>query len=70
MKHLRTALRLALESSTDDEEEEEEEEEDGAGGAPSTPARGSRGAAVSSEVAAKRERAKELFGELVDLLIN
>jgi hypothetical protein len=68
VKHLRTALRLALESSTDDEEEEEEE--DGAGGAPSTPARGSRSAAVSSEVAAKRERVKELFSKLVNLLIN
>ncbi len=69
MKHLRTALRLALESSTDDEEEEEEEE-DGAGGTPSTPARGSRGAAVSSEVVVKRERVKELFSKLVNLLIN
>ncbi len=70
MKHLRTTLRLALESSTDDEEEEEEEEEDRAGGAPSTPARSSRSAAVSLEVAAKRERTKELFSKLVDLLIN
>jgi Arc/MetJ-type ribon-helix-helix transcriptional regulator len=70
VKYLRTALCLTLESSTDNEEEEEEEEEDGAGGAPSTPARGSRSAAVSSEVVAKRERVKELFSKLVNLLIN
>jgi hypothetical protein len=68
VKHLRTTLRLTLKSSTDDEEEEEEE--DGAGGTPSTPARGSRSAAVSSEVVAKHEYAKELFSKLVNLLIN
>jgi len=52
-------------------EGEEEDEEDGdAGAAPSTPALPSRGAEVSAEVWVKRERAMELFGELVDLLIN
>ncbi len=68
VKHLWSALRLALEDNKGKGKDKEEDKEVGA--APSTLTLSSHSAEVFIETWVKRKRVIELFSKLVNLLIN